>query len=175
MKPPKEFLVAILVLTEILVSTHTAKAGCDMFLKVDTIAGESSASNHLGEIDITSFSQSHSRSNGAPQVSLKDFTFEKPLDKSSPKLAEACAKGEPIPEVHLTCRKAGSTNEYLNVKFTLVVITSYQIGGSCNAANPIPTESVSFKYETIKWTYEPQDANGNPTGPQVTGSWPPGL
>lgn len=54
----------------------------------------------------------------------------------------ACATGEHIKDVKLSCRKAGKEQQdYLVVKFSDVLVSSYQTGGS--EGTEIPIESIS--------------------------------
>jgi len=79
-------------------------AAVDYFLKLEGIEGESSDSKHKNEIDIESWSWGETQSGsfagggggGAGKVSMQDFHFVMRVNKSSPKLMEACASGEHI-------------------------------------------------------------------------------
>ena len=85
---------------------------------------------------------------GAGRVQLQDFNFTKKVDKSSPTLFKACATGKHISEATLTARKAGKgQQEYMVVKFTDLIVSSYQTGGS--SGDSVPTESISFSYSSI--------------------------
>ena len=85
---------------------------------------------------------------GAGKVQLQDFNFTKKVDKSSASLFRACAEGKHIPTATLTLRKAGKgQQEYMVVKFTDLIVSSYQTGGS--SGDSVPTESISFSYSSI--------------------------
>ena len=87
---------------------------------------------------------------GAGKVQMQDFHFTKTVDKSSVQLFQACATGKHIPNVTFTARKKGSgQQEYMIVKFSDVMVSSYQTGGS--AGDPIPTESISLNYAKIEF------------------------
>lgn len=142
-------------------------ASVDYFLKLDGIEGESTDDRHKGEIEILSFSWGETNAAttgrgggaGAGKVSLQDFHFVKPMDKSSPKLFLACAEGEHIKTATLTARKAGGEQqEYLKVTLTDVVITSYQTGGS--SGDVVPTDSFSLNFAKIEFEYKPQNPDG---------------
>jgi type VI secretion system secreted protein Hcp len=141
----------------------------DMFLKIkgDPYAGESADKKHKGEIDVISFSWGESNSGssgygggaGAGKVNMQDFTFTMKTCKASPNLALACATGEHIPEATLTCRKAGKEQqEFLIVKFTDLLISSYHVGSG--PGEELPVESVSFNFAKIEVSYSPQKADG---------------
>lgn len=145
----------------------------DYFLKIKDIEGESEDSKHKGEIELESWSWSESNAGsfsggtggGAGKVAMSDFNFSMSVNKASPKLLLACAQGTHIPDALLTCRKAGKEQqEYLKIKFTDLLISSYQTGGSSGAV--VPIESISFNFTKIEYEYYPQKKDGT-LGPKV--------
>src|SRR5215213_6625333 len=129
----------------------------DMFLKIkgDPFAGEAADKKHKGEIDVLSFSWGESNAGssgygggaGAGKVNMQDFSFAIRTCKASPNLALACATGEHIPEATLTVRKAGKEQqEFYIVKFTDVLVSSYQVSGS----SELPMDSISLNYAKIE-------------------------
>ncbi len=150
-------------------------ASADYFLKIDGIPGESSDSKHKNEIHLTSWSwgQTNSGSHsaggggGAGKVNMQDFHFSMPINKASPKLFLACATGQHIKEALLVCRKAGKDQqEYLKIKFSELLISSHQTGGS-EGDNVIPTDQVSFNFAKIEIQYCPQKPDGTLDSPVV--------
>lgn len=140
----------------------------DYFLKINGIQGESMADKHKDEIDLLSWSWGESNSGsmafggggGSGKVSMADFSFTMRVSKASPKLIQACATGDHIADANLACRKAGKEqHEYLKIKFTDVLISSYQTGGS--SGEEIPIDSISFNFAKIEYEYYEQDAKGN--------------
>jgi type VI secretion system secreted protein Hcp len=100
---------------------------------------------------------------------MQDFHFVMGNNKASPNLMLACASGKHIPKAVLTCRKAGEQQqEYLIVKFSDLLISSYQTGGS--AKSVIPTDQISFNFSKIEFEYCPQDAKGG-LGAKVVVGW----
>jgi len=73
----------------------------------------------------------------------KPFVITKELDKSSPKLAEACSNGTVLKEVEI-----GEPG--VRYKLKDVIISSIQPGSSGDR----PMESLSLNYEKIEVTYE---------------------
>jgi len=141
----------------------------DFFLKIEGIDGESPDDKHKGEIQIDSFSFGASQTGtmaqggggGAGKVSMQDLHFTTRVSKASAKLQLACWSGEHIKLATLVCRRAGKDQqEYLKVKLSDVMVSSYQIGGSA-AGDLIPTEQVSLNYAKIEWEYKPQKEDGN--------------
>jgi type VI secretion system secreted protein Hcp len=144
-------------------------AAVDYFMNIDGIKGESTDSKHKGEIEVESFSWgetntgSHASGSGggSGKVQIQDLHFVKKYDKSSPVLALKCAGGDHIKSAVLTCRKAGTEQqEYLVIKMTDLLISSYQVGGS-QGGNVVPTDQVSLNFSKIEAEYKPQKADGS--------------
>jgi type VI secretion system secreted protein Hcp len=142
-------------------------AQVDYFLKIDGIDGESTDDKHKNEIDVLSWSwgetnsgtQAYGGGGGAGKVSMQDYNFVMTYNKASPKLMLACATGDHIASATLVCRKAGGgQQEYLTIKFTDLLISSYQTGGS--AGDVVPVDQISFNYTKIEFEYKPQDEKG---------------
>ncbi len=152
-------------------------AAVDYFLKLEGIEGESTDDKHKDWIDLESFSwgannSAHMGSGttglATGKVSMQDFHFVMRVNKSSPKLMLACASGQHIKTANLICRKAGgSQQEYLKYKFTDVLVSSYQTGGSHGEA--IPVDQVSLAFGKIEVTYSPQKVDGTLGPPIITG------
>jgi type VI secretion system secreted protein Hcp len=149
----------------------------DAFLKIDGIKGESVDKSHKDEIVLESFSwgvanagagYAGSAGRATGKASPSDFSVVKKIDKSSPDLFSACASGKHTPTMTVTVRKAGGTPlEYLKYKFSDVMVSSYQAGGS--SAGDLPVETVSFNYAKVEISYVPQDAKGGGMSPVGTG------
>lgn len=152
-------------------------ANVDYFLKIKGIEGEAADSKHKNEIDIESWSWGESQSGshayggggGAGKVAMQDFNFVMRVNKASPKLLLACASGEHIGEALLTCRKAGKEQqEYLKIKFTDLLISSYQTGGS--NGDVIPVDQISLNFAKIEYEYYPQTEKGG-LGSKIPVHW----
>ena len=144
-------------------------ANVDYFLKIDGIDGESLQTGHEKELELMSFSWGESNAGsfagnqggGSGKVSMQDFHYTEPINRSSPKLFLACATGEHIKSATLTCRKAGKTQqEFLKWKFTDLLISSYHTGGS-GGADVLPIDQVSFNFTKIEVSYAPQKQDGS--------------
>jgi type VI secretion system secreted protein Hcp len=143
-------------------------AAVDYFLKLDGIEGESQDSKHKGEIDIESWSWGETQSGthagggggGAGKVVMQDFHFVMRVNKSSPKLLLACANGQHIKEATLLCRKAGKEQQdFLKIKFSDLLVSSYQTGGS--SGDVVPTEQISLNFAKIEYEYKEQKPDGS--------------
>ena len=151
-------------------------AAVDYFLKVDGIDGESTDDKHKNEIDVESWSWGETNAGthrgggggGAGKVVMQDFHFTMKVNKSTPKLMLACATGQHIKEAKLVCRKAGGDQqEYMSVKFSDLLVSSYQTGGS--SGDVIPTDQVALNFSKIEFEYKPQKADGSLDAPIKTG------
>jgi type VI secretion system secreted protein Hcp len=152
-------------------------AQVDYFLKIKDIEGESADAKHKNEIDIESWSWGETNSGshgyggggGAGKVSMQDFSFVMRVNKASPKLLLACANGQPFKEALLTCRKAGKEQqEYLKVKFTDLLVSSFQTGGS--NGDVVPVDQISLNFSKIEYEYYPQKEDGT-LGSKVPVHW----
>jgi len=141
----------------------------DYFLKIDGIKGESPDAKHKDEIQILSFSWGATQSGtfaaggggGAGKVSMQDVHFVMAMNKASALLLQSCATGAHIKEANITCRKAGGTQvEYLKIKLSDVLVSSYQTGGSSSSPDAYPTDQFSLNFAKINFEYADQKADG---------------
>ena len=149
----------------------------DYYLKIAKIDGESTKDGVKDHIEVLSWSwgetnsgsMSHGTGGGTGKVSMQDFSFSMTIKKATSKLWLACATGEHIKDALLTCREAGKEQQvYLTVKFTDLLISSYQIGGAAGDDHK-PVDHVSFNYTKIETEYKPQKADGTLESPIKAG------
>lgn len=149
-------------------------ANVDYFLKVTDIPGESTDSKHKNEIDVESWSWGETNAGthvgggggGAGKVKMNDFNFTMRVNKATPKLMLACAQGTHIKEALLTCRKAGKEQqEYLKIKFSDLLVSSYQTGGS--SGDVVPVDQISLNFSKIEFSYAAQKPDGTLDSPTV--------
>jgi type VI secretion system secreted protein Hcp len=140
----------------------------DMFLKLDSIKGESKDDKHKEEVEVLAWSWGLSQTGsahygsgaGAGKVSVQDISITKYIDKASHILAGACCKGTHFKEAKLTVRKAGDKPlEYLKLTLNDVMITSLSTGGS--GGDDRLTESVALNFAKFKYEYTPQKGDGS--------------
>jgi type VI secretion system secreted protein Hcp len=143
-------------------------AAVDYFLKLKGIEGEASDHKHKGEIDVESWSWGETNSGthggggggGAGKVTMQDFHFVMKNSKASPKLMQTCATGDHIADGTLVCRKAGGDQqEYLTIKLTDLLVSSYQTGGS--HGDIVPMDQVSLNFAKIEFDYKEQKPDGS--------------
>ena len=142
----------------------------DYFLKIDGIAGESTALKFEGQIDIESFSWGLSNNGraigsaagggGAGKVSFQDIHFTASVSKASPVLMLSCASGKHIQSAVLTgVHNQKATLDFFTIKLTDVLVSSYQSGGS-GGSDVIPQDSFSLNFAKIEYDYKPQSDTG---------------
>jgi type VI secretion system secreted protein Hcp len=139
------------------------------------IKGEATEQNHKDWIIIESMSAPIFRSipQGAKdqqrargETTLGDVDLVRELDKSSTKLAEACANGTFFKEVeiHFCSTIKNKQEPYLKYKLSNVIVTGYNFHGNASGS-PVPTEQVTLGFTAIEWTYIILDPNtGDPKG-----------
>jgi type VI secretion system secreted protein Hcp len=145
------------------------------FVKIGDIKGESTDQGHKDWILIESMSAPIHRSIpvGAKDqqrtkgdTTLGDVVLVRQLDKSSTKLAEACASGKFFPEVeiHFCSTVKGKQEPYLKYKLKDAIVTSYSFHGNASG-QPLPSEEVTLGFTEVEWTYVILDPNtGDPKG-----------
>lgn len=154
----------------------------DTFLKIDGIPGESTDSKHKDWIEVLHFNsgmrqpasstKSSSGGAGAERVDIEDFTISKLMDKASPKIYEACCKGTHIKQVTVEmCRAGGDKVKYMEVKMEEAIVSSVTSTGGSQGGDAFPTETVSFNFGKIKWTYTQQKRADGTGGGNVQAGW----
>ena len=148
------------------------------FVKIGDIKGEATDQDHKDWIIIESMSAPIFRSipQGAKdqqrtkgETTLGDVVLVRQLDKSSTKLAEACANGTFFKEVLIEfCSTIKNKQEpYLKYKLSNVIVTSYSFHGN-SSGSPLPSEEVTVGFTEIEWNYVILD----PTSGDVKGNVP---
>lgn len=154
-------------------------AASDFLLEIDGIKGESSDSKHKDAIEIESFSWGATRKGasavrgggaGAGKVSFQDFHFTKAIDRSSPLLLRAAATGQHIKKAVLFVRKAGKEQqEYLVIKLTDILVSSYQTSPQAPGSGQGPVEDVKLDFAKVEYEYRPINPDGSLGAPVKAG------
>jgi type VI secretion system secreted protein Hcp len=139
----------------------------DMFLELDGIKGESIDHKHKDKIDILAWSWGLSQSGtftsgsggGAGKANFQDVSVTKFIDKASTDLMFHCASGKHIAKGQIIVRKAGENPlEYLVIKFTNMLVSSVNTGGS--GGEDRLTENISLNFGKVEVAYKIQDEKG---------------
>ena len=149
------------------------------FLKIEGIAGESTDVKHKGEIDVESFSWgvSQSASPGASgagglagKATFEDLNVVTPFSRASPRLLEACATGQHLPEAVLTARRAGGKAQFEFMTLTLsdVLVSTYRTSGA-GADASVPSDQFSLAYSKLQIEHKAQSPSGGSGDVTVAG------
>ena len=105
------------------------------------------------------------------QPSFSDLSLLKKLDSASVGALLKVAQGSPFGAVYLSfVENSGAPFLSYEIKMETVYFSSIQHSGSAGGDDR-PTESVSFSYGKITWTYYPRPSPGNPNPPAITHFW----
>jgi type VI secretion system secreted protein Hcp len=160
----------------IVLASGRVQAQNSFYLKVDDIHGE--ATDHMYKDWIVCVAIGNGVSNTAASAEnypplgrpkFQDFTVTKYVDKASPNLNIACAKGTHLKEVELVCVRIAAANPgYVAYRFTLndAMVKSIQVKGEM----PALIEDIAFSFKKIKWEYTPLLPNGTPGG-KISAEW----
>jgi type VI secretion system secreted protein Hcp len=153
------------------------------FLKLGDIKGEATDQDHKDWIRIESMSAPITRSvpQGAKDqqrsrgdTTLGDIVLVRQLDKSSTKLAEACASGKYYTDatIDLCVTVKGKQQPYLTYVIKNVIVTSYGFSGN-SSGEPQPTEQVTLGFTAAEWTYIIVDPDTGDSKGNVPGKYEP--
>jgi type VI secretion system secreted protein Hcp len=162
----KGLVAAGLVATSLASSTSVVSAS-DMFLKISGIKGESQDAKHKDAIDVLSWSWGTATGTGkvkrgaiAPQC-IQDLALTKFVDSATPQLIMLGVMGQTAKEATLSVRKAGGDQqEYLIIKMTDVLVSSYQTGGKAGNEQPL-VDQVVLSFSAIEGEYKRQKPDGS--------------
>ena len=141
----------------------------DTYLHIDGIKGESTDGDHKDWIEVLSISpEPAAQAKGVAEAAVKpqtkssgpgEIVITKQVDASSPKLSEMASSGKHIQKVMIELMRASGDKpvKYMAIEMDQVVISGVRDGVSPHITErDHPTESVTFNYGQIKWTYTQQ-------------------
>lgn len=154
----------------------------DAFVKIDGIEGEGTDEKHQGWIELVRFgigvkqtiSSTASSAGGASaeRADFSDFILRKYLDKSSPKLALACAAGTHIDQIVVElCRSGGDKLTFMTYTMKDCLISRVRTTSGSDTAGNFPAETVKINYGKIEWAYTQQKRAGGGAAGQVAAGW----
>lgn len=135
--------------------SHWDRMATDIYLKVDGVTGESADANHTEWIDVGYFnwgaeqtgSMDAGGGGGAGKVGFTDLMVVANMDRATPSLLQFCSSGKHIPEVKLSCCKAGGTQiEYATYILKDVIVTSVKTLGSAG----LETSRLTYGFQSSK-------------------------
>jgi len=141
----------------------------DLFLKLDTVTGDSTNAHHAKEIDVASLSWGLTNSTtSASGATLSAVTITKGIDSASPKLFVASAKGTTYATAKISADRTGvQSATFATLTLGTVKIASFrQVADRTNGF----TETITLKFSKATLSFKPQNADGS-LGTAVTGCW----
>lgn len=150
----------------------------DAFIKIDGIDGESTDDNHYRWIEILNYntglsqkvSSTASSAGGASaeRADFKEFSFEKELDESTPRLALACADGTHIDNIIIEiCRAGGDKVKFMEYQLSNCIISKVKTA----SGGAFPYDIVDINYGKIRWVYVRQKRAGGGVAGQFATGW----
>jgi type VI secretion system secreted protein Hcp len=90
------------------------------------------------------------------------------LDKTSPKLYDACCTGKHIKEVVIELYRAGGDKtKYAEIRMEQAIVASVDMAGG----GDFPGEIISFSYGKISWDYIQQKRTDGTGGGHIAAGW----
>lgn len=139
-----------------------------LYLQIEPIKGECGEDKHKDWIQIMSYSLGISQTvsaftgtggRSAGDASFSDLVITKEVDKASIDLNLHCIQGTHIAKLVLdACEDTGDKVCYWKYELEDVMVSSVSLSGGTGGR---PSESVTFVYRSIKWTYTPVKADGS--------------
>ena len=143
----------------------------DAYLKIESIPGEAKQKGFDNWIHLDGWSWGSSTAGQADRgggliggkVQMQDFHFTKMTDKSSPKLFEACCKGEVFKLIKLQMVRMPENQVVLDFKFENCTVTSYQTGGGAGDGG-VPIENGSINFNKVNFAQSAFKQDGTKEG-----------
>jgi type VI secretion system secreted protein Hcp len=148
-----------------------------MFVKIEDIKGESVDTDYKDWIDIMTWTWGMTQSGnahqgsgaGTGQVSVRDVSFTKYVDKSTPVLAKWCCSGKAFGKAQLVVCKAGDKKvPYLTLAMTDGLISSCSHGGASHDERLVETVSLHFRAFHMVHTLQNKDGT---KGASIPAGW----
>jgi len=147
-------------------TTPTPQA-VDMFLKIEGIDGESTATAHKGWIDVQSWSWGATQTAGvgagggaAVGRLVGHVTVVKRIDKATPLLFKRCSDGTVLALVTVELARSGGGPTYLKYELKEVMVSSIAHGDV--DGDGVPDETITLAFTGVKLTYTQLDTSGKP-------------
>ena len=147
-----------------------------IYMNYGDIKGEVTASDHQSWIEITSFQfgvgrgissptgSSADREASAPSIS--EIVITKAMDKASPKLFEEALGGHGQSVTIDFCKmQSGTCVTYMEYTLENTMVSGYSV----SSGGDRPTESLSFNFTKIVFTYTPTNPDGSQGAPVKAG------
>jgi type VI secretion system Hcp family effector len=169
-----KFILIGLALTFLCFTTYDAQAA--VFLKIDSIPGDSTVKGHENQIEINSFqfgvsnavSTGGTGGAGSGKASFTDLQITKITDKSSPQLFLHSLDSKTLTKAEIFLTKDNGGNQFTFAHYILenLVISSYSI----SSGGDTPAETVGINYAKLQTETITMNPDGTP-GETVKFCW----
>jgi len=144
-------------------------AAVDMFLKIEGIDGESTATAHKGWIEVLSWNWGVSQTasvgaggGGSVGRLVGHVTVVKRMDKATPLLFKRCSDGTVLALVTVELARGGGGLTYMKYEMKEVIVNSISHGDVDD--DGVPDEEIKLEFTGVKLTYTQLDASGKAVG-----------
>ncbi|HNY40498.1 MAG TPA: type VI secretion system tube protein Hcp [Bryobacteraceae bacterium] len=149
----------------------------DSYLKIEGIPGEAKQKGYEGWIHLDGWQWGSSTAGQAERgggliggkVQMQDFHITKLTDKATPKLFEACCKGQVFGEMKVNVVRMPGNQVVMDFNFKQCMVTSYQTGGGSGDAG-VPIENVSLNFQKVNLHMTAMKEDGTVEG-MVQAGW----
>lgn len=139
-----------------------ASNGLEMFLRIDTVQGDSADDKHKNEIIVDSYSMSTARPFGAKRPTLQDFKVTMPSSRATGKLFAYTNGGTNVPKAVLVVRTPLGF-ELVKWTFFDVTITSFQTVGNTHGDGLL--DQITLHFGKAELEYRAVTPDGRLTDP----------
>jgi type VI secretion system secreted protein Hcp len=143
-------------------------ASADTFLFLDNVPGESADDKHKDWIEILSYTQTFRNSGstaggggGAGKVTCGDITVLKGIDKSSPKLLEAVAKGDFVKQAKIDFTSVSGKGDRTYYFVTVDEVQVLAVEQTDQPDDARIVERVTLRGSKFSYEYTTQRADGS--------------
>jgi type VI secretion system secreted protein Hcp len=147
----------------------------DIFMKIDGVSGESTDTQFKEWIELLSINwKVECPASPTAQHGLRssEFGVTKAVDKASPQIFKAMTNREQISEIRLAfCRAGKEKVKYLEYVFKKCVLTKFELQMANKSEEPLPTESIEFRFASVEITYCQQKRDTGGSAGQIGAAW----
>jgi type VI secretion system secreted protein Hcp len=144
-----------------------------IYMFIEGVPGDSQDQDHRDWIDVVSVQEAMTMTppdfsgggSGGRAVIILDTSVTKEMDKSSPLLRQKLTEGRPIPQIiiHFAATYSSTREVYFSIRYTNAYLTSVSMSAS-GSDGSVPTENLSFTFETVEWEYTHVNPDGSKGG-----------
>lgn len=147
-----------------------------MFLDLDGVDGDVTEAAHAGQMKVLKFKWSESNEasytgdgrRDLVGVEMRDLEITKRVDRASPELAVACAKGDVFDTAVLSLSRASGGQQEVYMSITLKDVAISSVSYASGQGEDIPAETITMNFLEVEWEFKPLEG-GALAAPVKTG------